>query len=181
MAAAYIAGIAAGLLAAKPDAKPDEIKNALLATAKPLAPGQAHRCRTGIVRPGAAFKYLLNGDSRPLDSESFGRPLFLKQPYIDKRLLNRYKKAKADERIESIVIARKNAGQSAPDGTKKLIKEAGKKSGFEPDSVKFFKNADMAYIQAGRYFYAELLKLPDLFACGAADVSIFEMGLKQVG
>lgn len=174
MACAYVIGIAAGLLQSKPQAKPDDIKKALLATTKQLPSNQRHRCRTGIIQPKAALNYLLNGAGPSPAPDMAECPLFLKQPYIDRRLLNKYKRAKPEEPVESIVMARKHDQGQHRNSTSELLERMREESAVAPGTVRFFRNADMAYVQAGRPFYAELLKQSDLFVCSAVDVGIFE-------
>jgi hypothetical protein len=165
---AYIAGIAAKLLAAKPNASPDQIKNALMATAESLPQHHRDRCKTGIIRPDSALKYLLTGKK---ESFAFDIPLFLKQKYIDPRFADRYERAKPDEKIESLIIAQSDENEQKKDLTKRLIEQSAEQSGTMPAKVRYFKNADLAYIEAKRAFYTELLEQAELFVCSATDIN----------
>ena len=180
MACAYVAGIAAGLLAAQPEARAAKLAEALLTTAKPLAAEQQERCRTGIVQPQAALKYLLDKERDPLAMEAPVEPSFLQKPYQDEALLNAYRQAEPKEPIESLVIAQRDKTSTTQTTTEQLLQRVSaaqqrKAPSSTPTTIRSFRNADMAYLKADSSFYEELLQQPDLFACSAVDVSVFEM------
>jgi subtilisin family serine protease len=65
MAAACVAGVAALLFQARPDASVDEVERALLGSAEPLVGVPAERQGCGLVNPLGALQLLLEGEIEP--------------------------------------------------------------------------------------------------------------------
>ncbi len=185
MACAYIAGAAARLWQAKPNASAHDIKKALLNTALSLRPHQKHRCRTGIAQPKAALDDLLkappgipaNGRGEPWGHpdavlHTSAVPPFLTQPFIDQRFFNMYKRAKPDSLLESIIIPKKHGRKTLPG--MELIRRVQEKTGAEPQIIRHFKYADLLHIKGQRSFFQGLLEHPDLWVCSAVDISVFD-------
>jgi hypothetical protein len=64
-AAAYVAGVAALLLQARPEAGPEELIHAVTTTARPVTDAQSHRCATGFIAPLPALHCLLSERPAP--------------------------------------------------------------------------------------------------------------------
>lgn len=70
MAAAYVAGVAALLLQARPDATVDEVERALLDSAERLVGTSLDRQGRGLVNPLGALQLLLTGETEPCPHHS---------------------------------------------------------------------------------------------------------------
>lgn len=179
MACAHVAGVAARLLQARPEATAAEIRQALISTAAPLSPNRQQRSRYGIVQLEAALEAILQpAPSLPEPAEE-PLPAFLQTRYLDQRFIKKYERAGEKQELEALILPETGGpgkGQPPiPEGSRRLIAAAAQKSGQPPAYTRYFQHADVAHVRAGRLFFAALLEHPGLFACSAVDVSIFEM------
>jgi hypothetical protein len=169
MAAAYVAGVAARLKGACPNATADQIKQALLVTSQPLTPSQQHYSACGLIQPQQALHYLLTRDNEPI---SLGKPIseyaFLRQPYIDPRLRRQCDKAVFGQRIDALVMAR----HSSDGTTRTMLQRVCQRANAELFHCRFFNHVDLAHISADHHFYQQLLSNPDLMIGSAVDIDI---------
>ncbi len=180
MACAYVAGVAARLLQARPDATASEIRHALLHTSEPLSRAQQHRCRYGIVNMEAAIAAIVPPVAPLPEPAEEQLPAFFQTRYIDPRFQAHYAHARMDQVLEAILIPQAGSWEKGkrppvPEASRTLIEDVARQSGQFPSHTRYFRHADVAHVRAGRSFFAVLLEHPDLLACSAVDLDIFEM------
>ena len=167
MACAYVAGVAARLLQARPEASASDIKHALVSTTIPSI--EPHRSRYGIVQLEAALEAIIHPKAQmPIFSE-IQIPAFFQHKFIDNRFQTLYQRTREWQELEAIILPKvgdlaKDKALIIPDASKHLIGEVIKKSGQVPSYIRYFKHADVAHVRARRKFFMLLLDHPGLFA-----------------
>jgi hypothetical protein len=173
MATAYVAGVAARLKGARPNATADQLKQALLVTSQPPTSNQRHYSACGLIQPQRALDYLLTCDTEPPSvAEPVSEHGFLRQPYIDPRLRRQCDKATFGQRIDALVMARHSFDGRSSGGTRTMLQQVCQRANAEPFHCRFFNHVDLAHISADQHFYQQLLSNPDLMIGSAVDIDI---------
>jgi hypothetical protein len=176
MACAWVAGAAARLLQARPDASAAQIRQVLCNTALP--PKKAHRCRYGIVQLEAALK-AIQQDLLPLPAAlDIPAPNQLERPYIDPHFLRKLKRARPGRSLEAIILPQTSFSPEKEPGlapvSRRLLRAVAQQVGHEPIAIRYFQAVDGVHVQADHSYFMALLDHPDLFVCSAVDVNIFD-------
>jgi hypothetical protein len=170
MACAYVAGVAARLLQARPEATASELRHALISTTIPST--ESYRSRYGIVQLEAALEAIIYPKAQILAFSEIPIPAFLQNIYIDNRFQTLYQRAGEWQELEAIILPKvggqeKDKALAIPEASQHLIGEITEKSGQMPSYIRYFQHADVAHLRASRKFFLFLLDHPGLFACSA--------------
>jgi len=170
MACAYVAGVAARLLQARPEATASEIRHALISTTIPSTEPQSSRY--GIVQMEAALEAINYSKTKVPTFTKNPIPAFLQNQYIDNHFQTLYQRTKEWQELEAIILPKegglkKDKALAISEECRHLISEVIGKSGETPSYIRYFEHADVAHVRAHRKFFTSLLNHPDLFACSA--------------
>lgn len=162
LAAAYIAGVAALLVEAAPQASADELAAALTETASPIAGDQTHRSRAGLVRPGRALAWLREGGTSRVElSGTSDRQV----AYRDPRLLRTLDTAAAESSVVAIVTSDHGVQELAA-----AIDLITANMGHGPHRLSQLPLVAAARVQAPHRFIGALLEHPSITVACAPDV-----------
>ncbi len=158
---AIVAGVAAALFEANPEATANDVKMALIESCTP-----AEGSRYGTIDPEKAMENIRTKVPYHRQPEPIELPDHPK-PFIDYRLKSQCNRARKGNRdVEGLVV-----GTSTDELIKRLESEAGEYLiEYHP-----FKNFDMAHVKAKPEFYDRLFEQPDLEVCSAVDINYFDM------
>jgi subtilisin family serine protease len=140
-AAALVAGVAALIRQAKPQASPDQIKAALMQTAHPLPSGQRHRAHAGLINPSAALKLLASNEAPPSVKTSPHQ-----EKVIDPLLQRELRYTADDVQLEAAFIM-----------TTGTLEAACAASGQAPSRVRAIPEADVYLVQGSGLLLRALL------------------------
>jgi hypothetical protein len=162
MSCATVAGIAAALFDANPNATTNDVKVALFESCTPAAGS-----RYGVIDADKAMENILNKAPYATKPEQSKPPSFYGETYIDHRLKSQCKKAqKRNEKVEALVVA---------DSTKGLMARLSENYSDTDFEFTLFRNFDMAHVTATPSFYEALFTQPDIQVCSAVDVNYFDL------
>lgn len=165
IASAYVAGVAARLWHAHPEASAQDIWQAIVSTAKPL--GQTReKSRWGALQPEKALASL---DAPSVSVPS--RPANDWGPYLDPRLEKQCQGKPLDALVEALVVPK--AWRDGPNGeAHRLIDGVMRSCGETPVSIRRFVHAEMVQLTASRRFHDALQKHPGFLMGSAVDVDV---------
>lgn len=161
-ACAQVAGVAAALFEANPEANVNDVKMALIESCTP-----AEGSRFGNINPEKALELIRTKTPYKEQFEPIPEPEWFDEQYIDYRLISQCKRARKNNKdVEGLVV-----GEDTDALIKRLENEMGEfLSEYHP-----FNNFDMAHIIAKPEFYDALFEQPDLEVASAVDINYFDM------
>lgn len=161
-ACAQVAGVAAALFEANPEATINDVKMALIESCTP-----AEGSRFGNINPEKALELIKTKVPYEEQFQPIPEPEWLDEQYIDYRLISQCKRARRNNKdVEGLVVG---------EDTDALIKRLEEEMGDYLSEYHPFKNFDMAHIIAKPEFYDALFEQPDLEVASAVDINYFDM------
>jgi subtilisin family serine protease len=167
-ACAFTAGVACLLFQACPDATPDEVAEALCASASPIDEAHGLRYRFGLLQPALALELLQRRGARSGGSEPAGsEPPF----YRDEELLDECRDASPASELHCVVVASGRArGDSARGAAGPVVDRVTEMLGEPPASVEYLPAGRIAIVSASPRFIVALGRDPDVQVLSAATV-----------
>ena len=161
-ACAQVAGVAAALFEANPEATVNDVKMALIESCTP-----AEGSRFGNINPEKALELIKTKVPYQEQFQPIPDPEWFNEQYIDYRLISQCKRARKNNKdVEGLVVG---------EDTDALIKRLEKEMSGYISEYNSFKNFDMAHIIAKPEFYDALFEQPDLEVASAVDINYFDM------
>ena len=160
MASAFVAGLAALLFEAMPDATVDEVESAICASAVPLPEDQSHRAARGLVQPALAMEWLRNRHKPDVAKER--RSVISCGPFVDPRLQAELERKGAGASVVAVVAARSGPVEA-------LVARA-HGDAVAPDTVRYLRGG-IAIVRTERRIVERLVTDCDLAIASAADVN----------
>lgn len=175
MAAAHVAGVAALLFQAKPDATVDVVEHALLTSCLALARVSPSRCGHGLVNPVGALEVLHNSNPIPPTKPTWENTTI---PDIDPRLSRHLRDASPTMQIDAIVIVvvdHQNPFEAVSDEGlgERVIQQTIQKTNETPSFVRFIPRANAVALTAHAGFIDALLKHPFVRIASSATIDPF--------
>lgn len=159
-ACAFVAGVAALLFQAYPDATLEQVEWALTASSRPLDPEHAHRGRYGIVDPEAALELL--GKAPPCPPPSLSATS-LPQRYVDPAIVETCHRAPSS-RVRCVLVAAEDP-ESAHDlrgPAGRVVDRAEAMLGERSAEVRYLAHGRAAILAAPVRFLHVLMKDPGM-------------------
>ncbi len=168
-ACAFAAGVACLLFQACPDATPDEVAEALCASAVPIDEAHGLRYRFGHIQPGLALEHLQRRASRSSRSSSAAsEPPF----YRDEELLDECRDASPAAELHCVAVASGRARLDATRGAAgPVVDRIATTLGEPPTRVEYMPAGRIAIVSASPRFIVALGRDPDVQVLSAATVS----------
>jgi hypothetical protein len=168
-ACAFTAGVACLLFQACPDATPDEVAEALCASASPLDQARGLRYRFGLIQPSLALELLQRRPARPGGNVATGsEPPF----YRDEALLDECRDASPAAELHCVVVASERAAVDSQRGSAgPIIDRVAGTLGELPASVEYLPAGRIAIVSASPRFIVALGRDPDVQVLSGATVS----------
>lgn len=168
-ACAFTAGVACLLFQACPGATPDEVAEALRASARPIDEAHGLRYRFGLVQPGLALELLQRGATRPSASKPTGsEPPF----YRDEELLDECRDSSPAASLHCVVVASERARIDSSRGAAgPVVDRVASALGEQPVGVEYMPAGRIAIVSGSPRFIVALGREPDVQVLSAATVS----------
>ncbi|WP_160174465.1 S8 family peptidase [Archangium violaceum] len=169
MACAWVAGVAAALWEAKPDATVDEVEAAIVRSASPLPEAWRHRCRAGIVDPDAALELLLGG--APPAGEQARPPLPSPEPrFVDPRLVRKLGFYDAGEVLEAIIVL--GRGERKGCTLEEVITRCASATGSSPSKLRLLHQGTLGVIQGEARLLSALIEHPAITIAQSTELDL---------
>lgn len=168
MAAAFVAGVAALLREAHPEATAARVEAALLATARPLSKGRRLRARAGIIDPQAALADLSAGNRTTSPEPWLAEP---SSGRIDPRLRQLMRWAAPSERVPAVVLVDELRGARA----RALVEEVGRSTS-RARRVRVLEPGGVVLLEARPSLLEALAEREETLYLSAQDVELSPYG-----
>ena len=167
-ACAFTAGVACLLFQACPNATPDEVAEAICASATAIDDARGQRYRFGLIQPGLALELLLRKAVRPSATEHAGsKPPF----YRDEELLDECRDASAEARLHCVVVASEREPVDSTRGAAGLVVDrVAATLGEPPESAEYLPAGRIGIVSASARFIIALGRDPDVQVLSGATV-----------
>jgi subtilisin len=161
-ASALIAGVAALLFQAKPDASPDDVENAICASCQPVDGSGCHRSQFGIVDAHRSLELLLDNTTGHIQQRQRVR---LPGRHIDPELKAELIGGNPTAEVECIVVARCSAANEHDlqrGRVGRIVDSLTGHSRTDKFTTEYFPDADTAVLRGSRQMLSQLLTSPDV-------------------
>lgn len=176
MSSAYLAGAAALLFQARPDATPDQVESALLRSARPLPADQVHRTRQGVVNLPAALETLLEPGPEGFVPPEIPERLFRSSlgmadsPFVDPYLRKLLSYSGETQRLGALVqtLPQPESLESEPE----VFSTARAHCGESPHELIRIPGTQLWLVGASCRYLSAMLESGELAAASSVDVDI---------
>ena len=167
VASAFVAGMAALLIEAEPDAPVEAIELALTSGTRPLPSDQSHRCRGGIVDAPLALRVLRREPrGRALtaaDEVRSARTTQLENTVrVDPFLAKQMQRSQGELQCEAIIVTdprpAPQTNSAAREGARSLVERTGRNLQERPRRIRYLPSAKAVVVGASGRFISRLLE-----------------------
>jgi hypothetical protein len=162
LACAFVAGLAAALFHANPEATPFDVKQAIYMTSTPTSGS-----RYGIINTDKALQYILARspqlDIEDIDGYACENPLTYISSNVKRQCVHA---AKLNRKVQSLVLAK---------DTLSVLNDLAQYYTKEELTFEFFEGLNIAHVKATPLVYEKLFNLPELQICSEIDINYFDI------
>jgi len=167
MACAQVAGLAALLFQASPDATPDQVEAAILSSCDPCAEEQNHRACYGLVNPWEAWQTLQQRMRKDAEKERLPERRECEQQlerFVDPRLHTKLRRLPQDQSCEAVFVFDERI---EPSEIAAIFQQS---LNNDQHRVKFLRHARIVILLAPSMVIQELIEHPSVRVASACDI-----------